>query len=200
MARLLEHLGRREEARQQYVAARDCDGLPMRCVSEFQDAYREAAARHPRAILVDGPAVLGEVDPRGVAGDRFFNDGFHPSLNGHTTLACAILDGLRARGVFGWAKTSAPVVVSSSQCAAHFDIDAKKWAKVCDYASWFYEFTAFARFESSGRLAKSSMYREAAQKIESGFIPEHLGVAGIGTADPPISAGLAAPGSVVTGR
>ncbi len=31
-----------------YVAARDLDGLPMRLPSDFQQIYREVAARHPR--------------------------------------------------------------------------------------------------------------------------------------------------------
>ena len=79
LARLLEATGQREEADRHYVAARDCDGFPMRCTSDFQDAYRDVAARHPGAILVDGPAVLRGLSPRGVVGDDFFTDGFHPS-------------------------------------------------------------------------------------------------------------------------
>ena len=47
LARLLESTGQREEADRHYVAARDCDGFPMRCSSDFQQAYRDVAARTP---------------------------------------------------------------------------------------------------------------------------------------------------------
>lgn len=57
LARLHEQAGRRDEANRHYVAARDCDGLPVRCTSDFLDTYREVAANHPGAILIDGPAA-----------------------------------------------------------------------------------------------------------------------------------------------
>ena len=106
LARLAERAGRRDEADRHYVAARDCDGLPLRCPSDFQDVYREVAARHPRAILIDGPAVLRGLSPRGRAGDTFFTDAFHPSLIGYTGLAEAILRGLHARRAFGWGEAA----------------------------------------------------------------------------------------------
>ena len=106
LARLLEAAGRPEEADAHYVAARDDDGFPMRCMSEFQDAYREVAARHPGPILVDGPEVLRSLSPRGVVGDNFFTDGLHPSLIGYTGLAQAILQGLFARRALNWPEAS----------------------------------------------------------------------------------------------
>jgi hypothetical protein len=181
LARLLETAGRTDEANAHYVAARDWDGLPMRCDSEFQDAYREAAARHPGVILIDGPAVLRGMDPRGVVGDNCFIDGFHPSLNGYTGLAQAILQGLYARRAFGWPEKSPAPVVTPAECAAQFAIDAKKWVEVCNYAAWFYGKTAFARFDPSQRLAKNSRYLEASRLVASGTSPEAIGVQGIGT-------------------
>ena len=78
--------------------------VPDAMHSDFQDAYREIAVRHPRAILIDGPAVLRGLSPRGTVGDNFFTDGLHPSLIGYTGLAQAILQGLHARRAFGWAE------------------------------------------------------------------------------------------------
>ena len=117
LARLLEATGQREEADRHYVAARDHDGFPMRCTSDFQDAYRDVAARHPGAILIDGPAVLRGLSPRGVVGDNFFTDGFHPSLIGYTGLARAILQGLHARHAFGRPESSSSPEVSPSDCS-----------------------------------------------------------------------------------
>ena len=48
LARLLEQAGHWDEAFHHYVAARDLDGLPMRLPSDFQQAYKDVAARHPR--------------------------------------------------------------------------------------------------------------------------------------------------------
>jgi lysophospholipase L1-like esterase len=181
LARLLEAMGKRDEANQHYVAARDEDGLPMRCISEFQGVYREVAARHPEAILIDGPAVLRGLSPRGVVGDNFFNDGFHPSLNGHTALAQAILQSLHARRAFGWADVVRAPVVTSADCAAHFTIDAEKWKEVCDYAAWFYLQTAFIRFDPLERHTKRLTYLEASRRLAGGSGPDEVHVPGIGT-------------------
>ncbi len=163
LAHRLEATGRLEEANRHYIEARDRDGLPMRCMSEFQDVYREVAARHPRAILIDGPAVFRGLGSRGVVGDRFFTDGFHPSLIGYTALAEAILRGLHSRRSFGWGEASpAPVpAVSPSDCARHFGMDQDRWRQVCDYAAWFYGHTAYVRFDPSGRLDKAARIRRS---------------------------------------
>lgn len=181
LARRLEAAGVLKEANEHYIAARDHDGLPMRCPSDFQNAYREVAARHPRAILIDGPAALRNLSPRGTVGDTFFTDGFHPSLIGYTELAQAILSGLRERGAIGFGKTSPQPVVSPRDCARHFGMDSDKWRQVCDYAAWFYYHTAVVRFDPSKRLAKSERYGEASRRIQAGVAPGQVGVPGVGT-------------------
>ncbi len=181
LARLLEASGRPDEANEHYVAARDCDGFPMRCLTEFQNAYREVAARHPRAILVDGPEVLRSLSPRGVVGDNFFTDGLHPSLIGYTFLAGAILQELYSRRAFDWPESSPSPVVTPAECAAHFGMNAERWAEVCDYAGWFYQNTAFIRFDPSNRVVKADRYRMASERIKGGSSPDALGVRGVGT-------------------
>ena len=153
----------------------------MRCVSEFQDAYREVAARHTGAILVNGPEVLRGLSPSGVVGDNFFTDGLHPSLIGYTELARAIVRGLSARRAFDWPESSTSPEVSPSECAAHFGMNAERWAYVCDYAAWFYQNTACIRFDPSDRLAKADRYRRAYERIERGSSPDAVEVMGIGT-------------------
>ena len=64
LARLLESIGEFADANRHYVLARDYDGLPMRCHSRLEAAYRAVAEHHPRStILVDGPAVLKSQEP-----------------------------------------------------------------------------------------------------------------------------------------
>jgi hypothetical protein len=183
LARLHEAAGRREEANRHYVAARDCDGLPVRCTSDFQDAYRELAANHPGAILIDGPAVLRRRSPRGVVGDNFFGDAMHPSLIGYTELARAILRGLHARRALGWDQAaSAPEpVLTPADCARHFGMDPERWRVVCHYSAEFYHYAAVVRFDPSARKADEARYEEARRQIQSGTDPNETGVAGIGT-------------------
>ena len=117
LARLLEQAGNWDEAFRHYVAARDLDGLPMRLPSDFQQCYRDVAARHPHAILIDGPAELHARADHGIIDDVFFADGFHPSLNGYTVLAQAILRKLRQRQIFGWSAEAPFPVVTPLDCA-----------------------------------------------------------------------------------
>ena len=43
---LLEQAGLWDEAYREYASARDLDGMPMRCMTPFQQVYREVAAQH----------------------------------------------------------------------------------------------------------------------------------------------------------
>ncbi len=193
LARRLEALGEIAEANTHYIAARDQDGLPMRCPSDFQNAYREVAKRHPSAILVDGPAELRDLSPRGTVGDTFFTDGFHPSLIGYTELAQAILTGLRDRRAIEFRETTPTPVVSPPDCARHFGMDPDKWQQVCGYAAWFYYHASAVRFDGSRRLAKMARYQEASRRIHAGVPPGQVGMPGVGSRiTPPTRLGLAA--------
>ena len=74
----------------------------MRRVMALEDAYRVVARRWPRAVLVDGPAVLRSRSRHGILDDRLFHDNVHPTLAAHVALAEAVLARLKARGAFGW--------------------------------------------------------------------------------------------------
>lgn len=183
LARLLEQSGHPNEATRHYVAARDLDGLPVRCISRFQAAYRETAARHPDAILIDGPAVLRRRSGRPAAGDDFFTDAMHPSLIGYTGLADEILHALHARHLFGWpgqAEAKAPEV-TPLECARHFGMDVPKWVHVGEYAAWFYLHAAAVRFDPESRMAHRARYVRAIDRIKAGVDPDTIGATGIGT-------------------
>ncbi len=183
LARLLEQSHRPDEATRHYVAARDLDGLPVRCISTFQAAYRETAARHPNAILIDGPAVLRLRSGRPAAGDNYFTDAMHPSLIGYASLADEILRALRARRIFGWrgqAEAQVPEV-TPSECARHFGMDVPKWLHVGEYAAWFYLHAGAVRFDPESRMAHQARYERAIDRIKAGVNPDAIGVPGIGT-------------------
>lgn len=181
LARLLERRGDSESAHEHYLKARDLDGFPMRCPSDFQDIYRDVAARHPKVILIDGPAELRRRSREHLLNEFFFNDGFHPSLNGHSALAEAVLLKLHERRAFGWPAGAGPPLVNPSECAEHFGMDATKWAGVCGYAARFYSQTAHIRYDPTERAAWAYRYREAARRIEAGESLSAIGLSGIGT-------------------
>ena len=60
-------------------------------------------------------------------------------------------------------------------------MDADKWDAGLRYAAWFYEHTAFIRFDPSERLAKRLRYGEASRRILAGTAPEDVGMPGVGT-------------------
>ena len=92
LARLLESAGAFADANRHYVLARDHDGLPMRCHSRLEAAYRTVAQRHERSVdLVDGPAVLKAKSRHGILDNHLFHDNVHPTLRGHVALAEAVL-------------------------------------------------------------------------------------------------------------
>jgi len=187
LARLLEHDGNWEEAFHHYVSARDLDGMPMRLPSDFQQAYKDVAARHPRAILIDGPAEFHGSTVHGLIDDLFFTDGMHPSLIGYTVLARAILTKLREREVLGWSAGAPIPLVTPLDCARRFQMDAAKWEAVCGYSAWFYRRTAFVRHDPAERLAKEVRYREAAQKLRAGTPVDSVRMPGVGPrAEPPM--------------
>lgn len=134
---LLAASGAWDESTRHFVLARDLDGLPLRCPSDFLEAYRTVARRHG-AILIDGPEVLSRVSPHGVLDDHLFHDGQHVNLIGTIALANDILVQLKKRRALGWPESTPAPRIEIETCAVHFGLDSKKWATICDRTSDFY--------------------------------------------------------------
>jgi hypothetical protein len=179
LARLEQRAGSRTQANRHYILARDHDGLPIRCPSDFQQAYRDVAERHPAAVLVDGPAVLRAASPSGVLDDHMIQDAHHPTLAGMVALAEAALRRLHARRAFGWSGP-APEPLDGAAVAAHFGMDAARWIEVCNRTRIHYERIALYRFDPSERLARARAYEAAMRRIAAGTPPEEAGVVGLG--------------------
>jgi hypothetical protein len=177
-ARLLERGGDYAAANRRYILARDSDGYPTRCPSPFQEAYRAVAGRHG-CILVDGPAVLRRICPRGILDDHAIHDAHHPTLSGHVALAEAILDALLVRKAIGAAPASAPII-DPAEAADHFGMDTERWVIVCARSATFYRDFSRTRRDRTERLDKKRLYEEAGRKIAEGTPPEETGLAGLG--------------------
>jgi hypothetical protein len=179
LAGLLENAGAWDEAYEHFVKARDCDGLPMRCMTPFQEAYRDVAARHDCA-LVDGQGLFHSVGPHGLLDDHLFMDAMHPSLWGQAVIAQGILDMLKARSAFGWPNPVPAPRIGIAECATHFGLHAKDWRLIAERGCMFAWGTALLRHDRSAREARMAAFRRAVQRLASGEAPEAIGMPNLG--------------------
>jgi hypothetical protein len=179
LARIEQAAGSLVDANAHYIDARDHDGLPIRCPSTFQEAYRGVATRHGPAVVVDGPDVLRAASPSGVLDDHMIQDAHHPTLTGTVRLADACLRGLHTRGALGWVGP-APEPLDPSVVASHFGMNPARWAEVCNRTRVHYERIALYRFDPSERRSRARAYEAAGKRIAAGTPPEEAGVVGLG--------------------
>ncbi len=179
LAFLLEQKGRWAEAIRHQTLARDHDGMPMRCPSDFQAAYPTVASRHD-VVLVDGPKVLRALHPHGLLDDLLFHDAQHPTFRGYLALAQNVLDQLKARRAFGWPDATPSPVIDPNECARHFGLDAARWADICEKTAMFYARIAYIRYDPSRNLAMADHYVKAAAKIAAGTPLSEIEIPGLG--------------------
>jgi hypothetical protein len=179
LARLLEKAGVWNEAYKHYIKAKDLDGLPMRCLTSFQDAYREIAARHGCAII-DGQALFHAIGPHGLLDDHLFVDAVHPSLPGHVALAQAILDAIRARGALGWPLETPSPRIDIRECADHFGFGQSDWKYIAERGAMFQYGTNSLRYDRRQREAKVRAFDEAVRRLNAGEPAEALGLPNLG--------------------
>jgi hypothetical protein len=169
LARLLVQGGTtdQEAARRHFIRARDLDGLPLRCPSDFRSGLAAAARRHD-AVLIDGPALLASHSPQGILDDRLYHDAHHLNLAGTVALAQEILEQLHRRRAFGWPAATPAPRIDLEDCARHFGLDTARWAEICRRTAGFYVRTAFVRYDPTERLHLVHQYEQAAHALENG--------------------------------
>ncbi|WP_165073930.1 tetratricopeptide repeat protein [Paludisphaera rhizosphaerae] len=184
LARLLAAQGDVEGAYHHAVVARDLDGYPQRCPTDFQEVYGEVARRHPGSIYINGQAYFHALSPNGLLDDRLFHDAMHPSFRGQMALAQAVLRGLYERRAFGWAADAPAPVVDPEEIARRFGVDADAWREVCWWGMMSYQITGPAAFDRGVRNAKEQAFQRAAVRMGAGVLPEQAGLASIGRLEP----------------
>jgi len=83
-------LGRPDEAKAAYIAARDLDTMPWRAPSALSDAVRDVAGQG--GILCDIEEAFRAASPDGVIGWELMEDHVHPSLRGQALIAVTVLE------------------------------------------------------------------------------------------------------------
>ncbi len=179
LAQLLERAGSWDEAYDNYLLARDSDGYPMRCLTEFQTIYREVARKHG-CILVDGQSYFHAVGNHGLLDEHLFHDAMHPSLRGQIALSQAVLHELHVRKALGWPADRPAPVIDPAECCRTFKIDSAAWEYICTWGIMFYDLSYPLRYDSSHRLAMKEVFGNAFNRIHSGADPRSVGLANIG--------------------
>jgi tetratricopeptide (TPR) repeat protein len=86
IARTLDTLGRKEEARTEYVKARDFDNLRFRTSSDFNEAIRSTADSN-RVVFVDMERKFKANSPDSIVGSKLILEHLHPNLRGYFLIA-----------------------------------------------------------------------------------------------------------------
>jgi lysophospholipase L1-like esterase len=105
--RALERLGRYEEARQAYLAAKDRDLLRFRAPEEINAILREVAAEQG-AHVVEVREAFHRAAKNGIIGHDLILEHLHPNLRGYFLLADAFYTALREQALIGPWKTPVP--------------------------------------------------------------------------------------------
>ena len=121
LGRCLVGLGRHEEARDQFVAARDLDALRFRADSRINAIIREVAAAEQAAgvRLADAERLLAksELAPDGMPAEGLFYEHVHFTFNGNYLLARLVLDEVEAILPRLAASPKRESIPSQEQCA-----------------------------------------------------------------------------------
>jgi hypothetical protein len=181
LGQLLERSGNWREAKLEYDQARDLDGFPMRCPSDFRLAYYEAAKTHSSIILIDGPKLLEARALRGILTFNEFHDPQHPTFLSYLALAQDVLDQLKARGALDWPENLPSPRIDPDECGGKFKINRRMWAEVLERSSFYYTRTAYTRYDPAQSRKRASRLTAAARGITAGKTPEELKIPGVGT-------------------
>lgn len=98
--RALEELGRYDEARAAYLAAKDRDELRFRAPEEINDILREMAAEQG-AHVVEVQEAFHRAATNGVVGHDLMLEHLHPNLRGYFVMADAFYDAFHENKMIG---------------------------------------------------------------------------------------------------
>ena len=179
LAKLLERTSLWDEAYSHYVAARDLDGYPMRCLNAFQQAFRDVAGRH-RCVLIDGQSYFHAIGRHGLLDDELFKTRCIPRCEGRSRWprqSCMLYasagrsDGRRIRPTQSSIRPAPPRISASI---------AAPWKDISLSGRRFYSLVGRLRYETSERSRKIDEAVAAADKIAAGIAPERAGLVNIG--------------------
>jgi tetratricopeptide (TPR) repeat protein len=95
-------LGRFDEAKNEFVTARDEDVCPLRALTSIGEIVAEVAGEQ-QVMLIDYEDLLEKrmlsKEKHSILGEEFFLDHVHPTIEGHKLLAVALLETMSDQGL-----------------------------------------------------------------------------------------------------
>ncbi len=91
LAECYKDLGRLDEARAEFIRAKDLDICPLRILEPMNQATLDIA-RATGTPVIDLVAYFAGMSPGGITGDNWLLDHVHPSIIGHQKIAGLLLD------------------------------------------------------------------------------------------------------------
>ena len=138
--RALRALGRIDEARKAFTAARDEDVCPLRALTPISAIVADVARTRDTGI-VDFARIVDERSPDGIPGSELFLDHVHPTIEGNRLLALAIIQEMIRAGIVSPTPTwnAAAIAEISQQLESSLDEQAhavalKNLSKVLGWA------------------------------------------------------------------
>ncbi len=86
-----ERMGRWNEAKERFLAAKEEDICPLRILEPMREAIFEVAGRY-KVPLVDAEMIFEEQADNAIAGNLWLLDHVHPTISGHQLIAKALFD------------------------------------------------------------------------------------------------------------
>jgi len=86
VARSLDSLGRKQDAKREYITARDFDELRFRASSDFNEAIKDAAA-DTNVFFAPLEEMMSKQSPDGIIGNNLILEHLHPRLKGSFIMA-----------------------------------------------------------------------------------------------------------------
>jgi len=98
LAQCYEDMGRFEEAKQEYIAAKELDVCPLRILEPMNRAVLETA-RRTETPMIDVRDMFERLSEGGIPGSYYLVDHVHPSIAGHRLIADALTEELIRQGI-----------------------------------------------------------------------------------------------------
>ncbi|MEJ2320643.1 MAG: tetratricopeptide repeat protein [Gemmatimonadales bacterium] len=121
--RALLALGKVDEARRAFIAARDEDIAPLRALTPVPGIVAEVASENGNG-LVDFAGMIEKSSPAGIPGEEHFLDHVHPSIEVNRMLALALVDEMIERRVATPAPTWDDAVITTITERVNRSVDA----------------------------------------------------------------------------
>ncbi len=97
LARCYERLGRYSDARQEYILAKDYDGLRFRASSDFNRVVAEVCSTF-NIPVANAERTFAQESPNGIVGNELMLEHLHPNVKGYSLIAKAFVEAMAEDG------------------------------------------------------------------------------------------------------